>query len=260
MVGADLQLAGDQGTDFGASAAAATAAGDRLDPRHHLLWMARLADPVVDAEPQPSNPLGDRGATGADDHAEVRQHPADPLEVAPGFVAKHRQVDQQRIQLHRHQLLGWDRAAQHALLPARCLGALREHGDETAVVVDHREANGLLCVQVAALSMARWTARRIETARLYAPAAAVVGWKFPAFTGFSQLRRHLPALSDLFPLGPEAPNPSMLSLNVHLGVARPRQTSRLTRLLSRHRERPTAPGRSLFSGSCRRARALDWRA
>jgi len=37
-----------------------------------------------------------------------------------------------------------DGAAEHALLPAGSLGPLREHGDETAVVVDYREPDGLL--------------------------------------------------------------------------------------------------------------------
>ena len=110
--------------------------------------MAGLGDPVVDPEAQAADALGDGRATGADDHAEVGQHPADPLEVGPAFVAEHRRVEQERVQLHRHQLLGRDRAAERAQLPARRLGALGQHGDETAVVVDHREPDGLLSVHV----------------------------------------------------------------------------------------------------------------
>ena len=102
--------------------------------------------------------------------AEVGQHPADPLEVGPAFVAEHRRVDQQRVQLHRHQLLGRHRAGGLAQLPAGRLRALGEDGDESAVGVDHREPDGLIGVQRFAARRCGWGALDRQTERLYAHA------------------------------------------------------------------------------------------
>ena len=198
LVGADLQLAGDEGTGLGIGAAAATAAGDGLDPRHHLLRVAGLADPVVDPEPQAPHPLGNGRASGANDHAEVGKHPADPLQVGPRFVAENGEVDQQRVQLHRHQLLRRDRAAHHPLLPARRFGALRQHGHEAAVVVDYREPDGLLCVQVLGAVVGEREPLLRDGRIVCALRRRTRHPETPAFTGFSQLRRELPAFSGTF--------------------------------------------------------------
>ncbi len=85
-------------------AAAPAAAHDRLDPRHHLLGVRRLDDPVVGTEPQAADALGDGRALGADDDPEVGEHPADSLEELPARRPEDREVDQERVQLHRHQL------------------------------------------------------------------------------------------------------------------------------------------------------------
>ena len=155
LVGADLQLAGDEGAALHLRAAAPAPARHRFHAGHRLLGVAWLGDPVVDAEPQAADPLGDRRAAGADDYAEIGEHSADPLQVAPAVVAQHRRVDQDRAQLHRDQLLRGDRAGDLALLPPGGLRALREDRDETAVVVDHREPDGLLRVQVGAIVCVR---------------------------------------------------------------------------------------------------------
>ena len=168
LVGADLELAGDQRALLGARAAAAAAAGDRFDAGDRLLGMAGLGDPVVDSEPQAAHPLGDGRAAGADDHAEVGQHPADALDVVPAFVAEHGRVEQQRVELHRDQLFGRDRAGDLPLLPAGGLGALGEHRDEAAVVVDHRQPDGLLCVQSGRRRLGTDGALSSSDERLYA--------------------------------------------------------------------------------------------
>ena len=60
LVAADLELADDERTALGLAGGAPAAAADHgLDPGHDLLGVARLGDPVVGAEPEPANPLGD---------------------------------------------------------------------------------------------------------------------------------------------------------------------------------------------------------
>jgi len=67
----------------------------------------------------------------------------------------------------------------------------------------------------------------------------------PAFTGFSQVRRELPALSGTSAWSKWTRVGAGL-LRMFTTGHRSRDTIALARLLSRHRERPTAPGRSLF--------------
>ena len=57
--GPDLELARDQRADVLARRRALSPTNDGFDPRHDLLGMGGLADPVVGAEPQPPDPLGD---------------------------------------------------------------------------------------------------------------------------------------------------------------------------------------------------------
>ena len=186
--------------------------------------MAGLGDPVVDPEPQAAHPLGDGRASGADDHAEVGKHPADALDVPPAFLAEHGRVEQDRVELHRDQLLGRDRAAEHALLPAGGLGALGEHRDEATVVVDYREPDGLLCVQ--------------DEPRVYAPPERRSARQNPAFTGFSQV--------GIANCG-QAPEPARLSGSLPRRQA-PRARLPPSRDSSLVRERPTCPGPFAISG------------
>jgi hypothetical protein len=111
--------------------------------------VAGLADPVVDPEPQAAHPLGHGRAAGADDQAEVGQHRRHPLQVVPALVAEQRRVDQQRVQLHRDEVAGGNGAGVLVQLPASGPGALGEHGDEAAVVVDDRETGdgSIVCTQ-----------------------------------------------------------------------------------------------------------------
>ena len=136
---ADLELAGDQRSDVLARRGALAAADDGLDTGHHLLGMGRLADPVVGAEPQAADPLGDGRLRGADEHAQAGDRAADLLEELPALGPEHGEVDQQGVQLHRHQLLDRDGAREHAVLPAGAIKALAEDGEESAVGVDHRQ-------------------------------------------------------------------------------------------------------------------------
>ena len=144
LIWTDLQLTGGKRTGLGFAAAAAPAAADRFHPRHRLLGMAGLGDPVVDPEPQAPHPLGDGRAAGADDHAEIGELAADAVEVLPGFIADHSGVDQHRVQLHRDHFLGRHGAGRLAQLPAGRLRPLGEDGDEAAVGVDDAEPDGLL--------------------------------------------------------------------------------------------------------------------
>ena len=108
---------------------------------------------------EPADPLGHRRAAGADDHAEVGKHSADTFQIGAALLTDDLRVDQERVQLHRHQLLGRDRAAQHPLLPAGRFGALGENGDEAAVVVDYREP-GLLRIHIGGSAGHGWPDRR----------------------------------------------------------------------------------------------------
>ena len=120
--------------------------------------MAGLGDPVVDAEAQPAHPLRHRRAAGADDQAEVGEHRGDTLQVVPAFVAQQRRVDQQGVELHRHQIARGHRAGALAQLPARRVGALGKNGDEATVVIDYRKTDGLLWVGLYAPAAGEWPA------------------------------------------------------------------------------------------------------
>jgi hypothetical protein len=135
-VGHDLQLSRDQRPNVLACLATTVAANHGFDPRHNLLRVARLRDPVVGAQAKPANPLGHRRALRADDDAEARQHPADSLEELPGQRPQQSGVDEKRVQLHRRQLFGRHRTREDPVLVTGPLEALREHAKETGVVVD----------------------------------------------------------------------------------------------------------------------------
>ena len=141
LIGPDLQLTDHQRSGLDAATAPA-AADDRLDPGDHLLRVAGLAHPVVGPQPQTPDTLGDAGRTRADDHGQVGQHPAYALQIGPAVLAKNRGVEDDRTQLHRHQLLGRGGAGEMAVLPAGRLDPLGEHANEAAVVVYDREPDG----------------------------------------------------------------------------------------------------------------------
>ena len=73
LVGADLELAGRAPARLARALGAAAAAHDGLDAGDELLRVARLGDPVVGAEPQAADALGDRRVAGADDDAQTGQ-------------------------------------------------------------------------------------------------------------------------------------------------------------------------------------------
>ena len=112
LIRADLQLARRPGPGIHAGSTAAPAAGDGLDPGHDLFGVAGLGDPVVGAESQPANALGDSRALGADDHAELRQRTAHLLEVCPCVIAENPRVDDEGVELHRDQLSDRHRAGE----------------------------------------------------------------------------------------------------------------------------------------------------
>src|SRR5436190_6460008 len=118
---------------------------DSLDPRHHLIRMAWLGDPVVGSEPEPRDALSDRRALRTDDHAEIRKHAADPLDEFPGQRTQEQRIDHEGVQLHRRQLLRRHRAREDPILAARSLESLDEDPYESRVVVDdgYSECSGL---------------------------------------------------------------------------------------------------------------------
>ena len=75
-VAADLDLACLPRLCGGAAVCLAAPAHDAAHARDRLLGVARLGDPVVGSEPQPSHALGHRGWTRADDDAQLRQRAA----------------------------------------------------------------------------------------------------------------------------------------------------------------------------------------
>ena len=102
--------------------------------------MARLADPVVGAEAQAADALGDRGRSGADDDGEVRQADADALELLERARPEQRRVDDDRAEAHRDERVDRRRAAEDPVLPAKALHALAEHLQEPGVGVDDGDA------------------------------------------------------------------------------------------------------------------------
>ena len=123
---------------------AAVAADRRLDHADQLLGVARLGHPGVGAEPQPADPLGDRRRAGADDHGQAREPRADALEVLPAAGAEDREVDDQRVQPHRHQRVGRGRRRQRAVLPPERVEPVGQHLHESRVAVDDRQPEPLV--------------------------------------------------------------------------------------------------------------------
>ena len=111
---------------------------DGLDARDQLLRVAGLGDPVVGAEPQPADALGDRGVAGADDHAERRAAARRPSRGSPSPRAEHREVDDERVEAHRDERVDRHGAGEHAVLPAGGVEPVGEHLQEAGVGVEHR--------------------------------------------------------------------------------------------------------------------------
>ncbi len=136
LVGADLDLAGDDRLLLGAALAAPAPAGHALHAGDDLFGVAGLRDPVVGAEAQPAYSLGDRRRAGADDDAQLGQAGADALQPVPGVRTEHGEVDDERAEAHgRHGLAG-NGATEHAMLPAEPVQALGQHLDESGVPVE----------------------------------------------------------------------------------------------------------------------------
>ena len=133
---ADLDLAGADRPAGRPRLGPPPAAHHGLDPCDELLGMARLGQPVVGAEPQPAHALGHGRLTGADQHAQAGQRGAQLLEVLPGLRTEHGEVDDDRVEAHRHDRVDGDRAGQHAVLPGQALEPLGQHLQEARVGVD----------------------------------------------------------------------------------------------------------------------------
>ena len=73
------------------------------------------------------------------------------------------------------------------MLPSGSLGALREDGDETAVLVDYREPDGLLWVQVKD-AVADEAVPLSCNGGIVCTADDIRVQKTPAITGFSQVK------------------------------------------------------------------------
>ena len=153
---------------------------------------------------------------------------ADLLQVLPALGAEHREVDQQRVQLHRHQLLGRDAAREHAVLPAGALEALAEDREEAAVGVDHRQPDGACLVSHRGLPFAALMIGPRLGAQRRLPERGFTGFS-QAKSGFCSPDRYSGLRMFTPPGGPRG------------------EASPLTRFLSRQRARPLpAPGRALF--------------
>ena len=65
---------------------------------------------------------------------------AEPLELLPGPRAEDGEVDDERAEAHRDDLLDRDRAGERAVLPAEAVQALAEDLEEPGVGVDDGDA------------------------------------------------------------------------------------------------------------------------
>src|SRR6185437_4815161 len=143
LIGAYLELAGEQRPvlTVRTRSRALAAADDRLHARDHLLRVARLGDPVVGADPQAAHTLRHARRSGADDDAETGHRLAHVLEELPALRPEQGEIDDQRVQAHRQQILGTRRVCQHTVLPAHFAHALAEHPNETTGGVDYGQSD-----------------------------------------------------------------------------------------------------------------------
>jgi hypothetical protein len=141
LVAADLDLADHDGAGLDAHVGALAAPDDGLDASDQLFGMTGLGDPVVGAEPQPADALGDRGLAGADDHAEPGETSAELVEVRPALRAEHRKVHHDRVQPQGDHRIQRHRGGEHSMLPPHALQPLAQDLQEAAVGIDHREAD-----------------------------------------------------------------------------------------------------------------------
>ena len=145
-VGADLELADDERAGFGLAARrggdGATTASIRAIASSG--WQGLVIQSSTPRR-RAAHPLGHGRAPGADDHAEIGEHPADPLRGSPSASSPSTAgSSSSAFSFIATSSSGGMRAGDLALLPAGRFGALGQHRDETAVVVDYREPDGLL--------------------------------------------------------------------------------------------------------------------
>ena len=95
-----------------------------------------FVEPVVGAEAQTADALGDRRLAGADDDAEAGQRLADALELLPRARAEDGEVDDQPAEPHGDELVDRDGGPEHAVLPAQPVQALGQDLQEPGVGVD----------------------------------------------------------------------------------------------------------------------------
>ena len=144
-VGADRDLAErGGGVDRGHLGASVTSHRG-LDDADELLGMARLGDPRVGAESQSADALGDRRGTRADDHRQAGQPRTDLLEVPPARGAEDRQIDDERVEPHRHQTVWTERRGQRSVLATERVQALGQHLHESRVTIEDRETQTARC-------------------------------------------------------------------------------------------------------------------
>src|SRR3954469_15629264 len=140
LIGADLHLAGLDRRRLAAPLGAPAPAHDGLDAGDDLLGMARLADPVVGAQPQPAHALGDGGLARADNDAEAGKLGAQALQPAPALRPDDGEIDDDGAQAHRHDRVRGHGAADEPVLPAEALEALGQDLEESRIPVQDRNA------------------------------------------------------------------------------------------------------------------------
>jgi hypothetical protein len=136
LVGPDLDLAGNDRAGLERPPSTVVATHHGLDPGDHLLRMAGLRDPVVGSEPKAADSLRDGRVGGADDQPEAGQQSAHLVDELPRVRLQHAEVDHQRVELHRDELVRGHYRGEHAVLPTRRLETLREHREEAAIRID----------------------------------------------------------------------------------------------------------------------------
>ena len=150
LVGADFDLTDHDRGRLDPHVGALAPADDRFDAGDQLFRVAGLGDPVVRAQPQAADALGDRGLAGADDHAQPGQARAELVEIRPPLRSEHREVHDHGVEPQRNHGVQRHRRGQHTVLPANSLQALTQHLKESGVGIDHRQPDRRLACGAAA--------------------------------------------------------------------------------------------------------------
>ncbi len=149
LVGADLQLAGDQRPGLGARRGRGGGGGRRLrsapsPPRGGRAWRSSRRPRAAGRAPAGRRSSGRCRRRRRGRGASRRPAPGSSQASSPSTARS----SSSAFSFIATSSSGGIALLEHALLPAGGLGALGEHGDETAVVVDYRKPDGLLWIQV----------------------------------------------------------------------------------------------------------------